>query len=381
MDDDRPAGMSYGSIAGQRSMALDHSRNRAYARALEAVVTPESVVLDPGAGTGILGLMAARLGARRVYLVEPEDVMAVTREIVQANGLASRVVCLQGRMQQVALPEPVDIIVSALTGNFLLTEDLGDLLLLARDRALKPGGQMLPSEAVMEVVPVSAPALHDREIAAWSIPEQAVDLSPARAYAANTIFYRSKEIGEAEWLADPVDLQAYDFGRDSQLAVHTAVSCEVRQSGLCHGWVGWFRMRLADRWLSTSPREAPLHWAPAFLPVDPPIRLREGETVTLGLDREPRGDWAWRMTAEQGGRSHSTLLSMPLSETALAYAAPDFRPPPSGMAQAVVAILTACDGTRTIETIAREIHARFPAQVPTADEALRLVQAVSRRYA
>src|SRR3954454_2492869 len=60
--------MTYVSVASHRSMALDRVRNDAYADALRAVVTPSSVVLDLGAGTGVHGLMAARMGARRVYL-------------------------------------------------------------------------------------------------------------------------------------------------------------------------------------------------------------------------------------------------------------------------------------------------------------------------
>ncbi|MGQ0732592.1 MAG: 50S ribosomal protein L11 methyltransferase, partial [Acidobacteriota bacterium] len=116
--------MSYLSVSGHRSMALDVRRNDAYRAALEQAITPDSVVLDLGAGTGVLGLMAARLGARRVYLVEPEDVIAVAEEIVRANSLQDVVTCLQGRIEDVKPPEPVDVIVSVLTGNFLLTEDL-----------------------------------------------------------------------------------------------------------------------------------------------------------------------------------------------------------------------------------------------------------------
>ncbi len=65
--------------------------NEAYAAALKAVITPESVVLDLGAGLGIHGLLAAQLGAKRVYLVEPEDIIAVTQEIAQADGYGDRV--------------------------------------------------------------------------------------------------------------------------------------------------------------------------------------------------------------------------------------------------------------------------------------------------
>src|SRR6478736_5339945 len=131
--------MSYVVVSSHRGMALDAGRNEAYARALAAAITPDSVVLDLGAGTGVLGIMAARLGARRVYLVEPEDIVLVAEELVAANGLQDRVRCLQGRIEKVQLPEQVDVIVSVLTGNFLLTEDLLPSLFYARDTVLKPG--------------------------------------------------------------------------------------------------------------------------------------------------------------------------------------------------------------------------------------------------
>src|SRR5262245_24671006 len=125
-------------------MALDVRRNAAYHEALARVVGPESVVLDLGAGTGIHGLMAARLGAKRVYLVEPEDIISVAGEIARANGLDRVVRCLQGRIEEIELPEPVDVIVSVLTGNCLLTEDLLPSLVDARNRMLKPGGCLIP---------------------------------------------------------------------------------------------------------------------------------------------------------------------------------------------------------------------------------------------
>src|SRR5262245_43803218 len=115
--------MSYSSVSGHRTMALDARRNSAYEQALRQVITPDSVVLDVGAGTGVLGLMAARMGARRVFLVESEDVISVAEEIGKANGL-SQVECLRGRMEDLQLPERVDVIVSVFTGNFLVTEDL-----------------------------------------------------------------------------------------------------------------------------------------------------------------------------------------------------------------------------------------------------------------
>src|SRR3954467_14013850 len=145
--------MSYVYVANHRSMALDRVRNERYARALAAVVNENSVVLDLGAGTGIHGMIAARLGARRVYLVEPEDVIAVAEEAVRTKQLQDVVRCVQGAVEDVEIPEPVDVIVSALTGNFLLSEDLLPVLFHARDRLLKPGGTLVPDQATIELVP------------------------------------------------------------------------------------------------------------------------------------------------------------------------------------------------------------------------------------
>src|SRR5262249_33854341 len=101
----------YRTLADHRSMAFDAVRNAAYVHALRRVVDSRSVVLDVGAGTGILGIAAARLGARRVFLVEPEPVIDVAAEIASANGLSDVVRCWPGRIEDVELPEPATVLV------------------------------------------------------------------------------------------------------------------------------------------------------------------------------------------------------------------------------------------------------------------------------
>jgi predicted RNA methylase len=58
------------------NMINDYVRNNAYEAAINEVVNSESVVIDLGTGTGLLALMAARAGAKRVYAIERNPITA-----------------------------------------------------------------------------------------------------------------------------------------------------------------------------------------------------------------------------------------------------------------------------------------------------------------
>ncbi|CAI5536245.1 unnamed protein product [Closterium sp. Naga37s-1] len=116
--------------------------------------TSSFVVLDVGTGSGILAIWAAQAGARRVYAVEATDMAQHAETLARANGVAERVTVLQGSMEDVQLPEKVDVIISEWMGYFLVRESMLDSVLVARDRWLKPGGSLFPSHARMWVAPV-----------------------------------------------------------------------------------------------------------------------------------------------------------------------------------------------------------------------------------
>lgn len=62
------------------AMIADSGRTNGYVDALKNKVRAGSVVLDIGTGTGILAMMACRFGAKRVYAVEPDDVIELVKE-------------------------------------------------------------------------------------------------------------------------------------------------------------------------------------------------------------------------------------------------------------------------------------------------------------
>ena len=54
-------------------MLSDNKRVSAYSRALKKHITPDSIVLDLGAGFGAFSVIASKLGAKKVYAVETNN--------------------------------------------------------------------------------------------------------------------------------------------------------------------------------------------------------------------------------------------------------------------------------------------------------------------
>ncbi|KAK2021110.1 methyltransferase domain-containing protein [Colletotrichum zoysiae] len=116
----------------------------------------DKIVLDIGCGTGILSMFCAKAGAKQVFAVDKSDIIDKARENVFINGLADKVTCIRGRVEDISLPvDQVDIIISEWMGYCLLYEAMMNSVLVARDRFLKPDGLIAPSISTIWMAPVS----------------------------------------------------------------------------------------------------------------------------------------------------------------------------------------------------------------------------------
>ena len=92
------------------AMMNDHPRNDFYKAALQRVVTSESVVLEIGAGSGLLSIIAASLGAKSVIAIEANHhLAAVAQEIVRRNGYEDRVRIINKMSTDVSMEEIEDL--------------------------------------------------------------------------------------------------------------------------------------------------------------------------------------------------------------------------------------------------------------------------------
>lgn len=253
---------NFARVDVHRRMIADTARVSAYRRALAAVVRPDRVVLDAGTGTGLLAVLAARAGARHVYAVDRSDLLELAAEVVAASGLSDRVTLLRGDFGDVALPEPVDVIVTETFGAFALAEGAAPDLATCVARHLAPGGHLLPGRVSLHLAPVRAP---DLMAAALGVFERHgdVDLSPLRRRAATEGW--STAVRPAA-LLHPGCVAATGPTTAAHLAGEALF--EALAPGPVHALAGWFTLHLTDGVdLPTGPADPPTHWKQVLLPL------------------------------------------------------------------------------------------------------------------
>lgn len=117
------------------------------------------IVLDVGAGSGILSFFAVQAGAKQVYAIEASNMALHAQQLVIANNVGEHIKIVPGKVEEIELNEMVDIIISEPMGYMLYNERMLETYLHAR-KWLKPGGKMFPTEGDLHVAPFTDEALY-----------------------------------------------------------------------------------------------------------------------------------------------------------------------------------------------------------------------------
>jgi len=130
----------YGYLSQQQNMMQDYIRTSTYQRAILGNLSDfkDKVVLDVGAGSGILSFFAIQAGAKKVYAVEASNMANHAELLVAANNLSDKIIVIAGKIEEIDLPEQVDCIVSEPMGYMLYNERMLETYLHAK-KWLSPG--------------------------------------------------------------------------------------------------------------------------------------------------------------------------------------------------------------------------------------------------
>ena len=300
-----------GLLLYHQGLLADTRRNRAFHRALVARVRPGHTVLDLGAGSGVWGVLAARLGARRVVAVEREPLLGpIIERLASENGVADRVEVVCANARRLELPREFDVVVSETVGSEAFEEKIIELMQRARERFLRRGGALVPETIALRGAPaapfdagrLSPSILSDASFTALSrhVP-RAFNSRPPRTLAPSRELLRvDLRTATAE---EPLPLGAARFRvADARAVGGIAVWVDI---GLAPG------VRLQTR---SSPS-----WVTMFLPIE---RLPRGPgRLSLELDWNPsRRRWRVEFVGDRGARhtsEHSPLFAWGVVQPAL----------------------------------------------------------------
>jgi len=295
-------------------MLADAARMNAYTAALRRAVKPDSVVMDLGCGVGVFALLACKLGARRVYAVEPENIVGLAREVAAANGFSDRIEFFEKLSTEITLPEPATIIIADLRGVLPWFERNIPSIIDARERLLAPGGVLIPERDVLWASVVEAPEQYKEIVGPWG-NQFALDLAAGRRLVTNT--WRKSRIKPEQLLTAPACWTTLDYYEVNNPDIHAVVSLWAARTGTAHGIAVWFDSELAEGIrFSNHPAAPETIYGTGFFPFSDPVEVSEGDRITVQLAADLVNDgYVWRWETEIPGKAsfkQSTFFGVPL---------------------------------------------------------------------
>lgn len=309
----------YQFLGNQQHMLLDAQRTGAYHRGIthNRADFEGKTVLDVGAGTGILSLFAAQAGARKVYAVEGTRSADYAERLIAANGYADRVEVVRARLDELELPERVDVVISEPWGFFLFHERMVEAFVLARDRFLKPGGRMFPGNARVWLAPFADADLQQaRQITAafWEQRDfYGVDLTAMAQTATDELFWMPA-LGHmtADQVVSAPAVYPFDFETmplEALAEIRLPFDFVAAESGPIHGLAGWFDVSFTGSTehvlLSTAPDAIETHWLQLKFVFKDAVEAQVGDHLrgSLVLTANAQSSYDAAFNAELNGRA------------------------------------------------------------------------------
>jgi protein arginine N-methyltransferase 1 len=377
------------SVLMHGDLLADKVKTGAYPDALRATITPDSAVLDIGTGTGFLAMLACQFGARKVYAVEPADVIQLARVLAKANGYSDRIEFFQDLSTNVTLPERVDVVVSDLHGILPFFQHHIPTIIDARRRLLKPGGKLIPSRETAWLAVVDAPEKY-KYVSYWDGDGLGLDLGAARRVATNNMW--KGRVRPEQLLAAPQCWATLDYATIESPDVMAEIDVTIERSGTAYGLSTWFDSVLAEGiGFSNGPEAPETIFASLFFPWSEPVTIVEGDIVRVKMRADLKGEdyiYSWETIVLDQGKpgkvkadfKQSTFFGTQLSPVSLRKRAASHVPALNKEGQLDAFVMSRMNGSVSSEEIARQLIQSFPDTFVDEIDALTRVGELAQKY-
>ncbi|CAI0467440.1 unnamed protein product [Linum tenue] len=330
----------YGQLLHQQNMLQDYVRTGTY---YAAVMENRAdffgrVVVDVGAGSGILSLFAAQAGAKHVYAIEASEMADYATKLIAGNpALGERITVIKGKVEEVELPEKADILISEPMGTLLVNERMLESYVIARDRFLAPTGKMFPSVGRIHMAPFSDEYLFV-EVANKALFWQqknyfGVDLTSLHGSAFQGYFTQPVvDAFDPRLLVAPATYHVLDFTKmkeEDLYELYIPLKFTASVGTRVHGLACWFDVLFngstVQRWLTTAPGAPTTHWYQLRCVLSQPLYVMAGQEITGSLRLVAHSAQSytihltlsakmWGVGAEQGGILQTSSCKLDLKE-------------------------------------------------------------------
>lgn len=300
-------------------MLSDKVRMDAYRDAIFKTVKPGDIVVDMGAGTGLLSIWALQAGAKKVYAIEKTDAINLAREVAKANNYLNKIEFINSNSIDVELPELANVLVSETLGSFGIDENTLQFTQDARKRFLVEGGKLIPQSIALYVAPVSNADIYNKVDFWRHIPD--INFSPAFDLFSKKIMIET--INNQDLLCEPTCIATIDLSNITGEIFNTRLYMKIQRPGVLHGVAGWFQCTLCEGIeINTSPDHTSTHWKQAFFPFKDPIDVITGDildwSVKVGAKDINRDDtqiaYEYRCTQLKNEKQHIQSLNIGRNE-------------------------------------------------------------------
>lgn len=282
-------------------MVNDDARNQQFETAIKRAVTPDSVVLDIGAGTGLLSMMAARAGAKQVIACEANPTLAaLAREVIKNNGYSDRIRVINKPSQQL-VPETdfpkntrPDVLVAEVFDTLVIGEGALNTFEHACRYLLAPDAAIIPRQAVLYGGLIESQRLWREGGAAQAC---GFDLTPLNRFRPDTIALEAASFG-GRLLADEFPIFSFDLTGAEPTSVDVRLDIPIREAGICHALVYWIRLQLDDSAAidnrppfdgDAADNDYCAHWYQVAKLLVPPISVKPGMSLRIEARHNRQG--------------------------------------------------------------------------------------------
>ncbi|MBC7757072.1 MAG: tetratricopeptide repeat protein, partial [Bdellovibrio sp.] len=286
-------------------MMNEQNRNQAYFDALKAAVKPDTTVFEIGTGSGLLAMMAAKLGAKHVTTCETVSLIAETaQQIIQDNQYDKNIKVIAKKSTDIdigaELEAKADILMSEIFSSELLGEHVLPSLEDAKKRLLKPQGKVIPAAGSIMIALFTGDDIRRNLLVedAFSFNLQGFNkiVSNKRLIARNDL--------NIELLSDGVAAFSFDFEGESTFPAQSkTVQMTATRADLCYGLVQWMRLDMnGDQKVMfenhPSQTSKVSNWQQCAYLFDAPIDVTVGQVVMVNAAHNRAVPWFWLQRLE-----------------------------------------------------------------------------------